>query len=149
MRHQTKKNTLGKAQDQRKALLRSLATELFVYGEITTTLARAKALKPYAEKIITLAKKGDLNSIRNAAKYIYNKETGDFMAYDVKKKSYVEAPADGKYSDEVKKTPQTVLRKLFVVIGKKYADQKGGYTRIYHLPPRRGDASEMALIQLV
>ena len=57
MRHQTKKNTLGKAQDQRKALLRSLATELFVHGEITTTLARAKALKPYAEKIITLAKK--------------------------------------------------------------------------------------------
>jgi large subunit ribosomal protein L17 len=124
MRHQTKKNTLGKAQDQRKALLRSLATELFVHGEITTTLARAKALKPYAEKIITLAKKGDLNSIRNAAKYIYNKETGDFMAYDVKKKAYVEVPADGKFTDEVKKTPQTVLRKLFVVIGKKYADQK-------------------------
>lgn len=60
MRHQTKKNTLGKAQDQRKALLRSLATELFVHGEITTTLARAKALKPYAEKVITLAKKATL-----------------------------------------------------------------------------------------
>ena len=132
MRHQTKKNTLGKAQDQRKALLRSLATELFVHGEITTTLARAKALKPYAEKIITMAKKGDLNSIRNAAKYIYNKETGDFMAYDVKSKQYVETPADGKYTDEIKKTPQTVLRKLFVVIGKKYADQKGGYTRILY-----------------
>ena len=71
MRHQTKKHTLGKAQDQRKALLRSLATELFMHGEITTTLARAKALKPYAEKIITLAKKGDLPSIRQAARYIY------------------------------------------------------------------------------
>ena len=44
---------------------------------------------------------------------------------------------------------QTVLRKLFVIIGKQYSDKKGGYTRIYHLPPRRGDASEMALIQLV
>ena len=149
MRHQTKKNTLGKAQDQRKALLRSLATELFVHGEITTTLARAKALKPYAEKVITLAKKGDLNSIRNASKYIYNKETGAFMTYNKKDKKYVEAPADGKYTDDLKKTPETVLRKLFVVIGKKYADQKGGSTRIYHLPPRRGDASEMALIQLV
>ena len=74
-----KKHTLGKAQDQRKALLRSLATELFVHGEITTTLARAKALKPYAEKVISLAKKGDLNSIRQAAKYIYNKETGKYM----------------------------------------------------------------------
>ncbi len=142
MRHQTKKHTLGKAQDQRKALLRSLATELFVHGEITTTLARAKALKPYAEKIITLAKKGDLNSIRQAAKYIYNKETGKFM--DLASGEVFEAPQADK-----KLASQTVLRKLFVVIGKKYSDKKGGYTRIYHLPPRRGDASEMALIQLV
>lgn len=142
MRHQTKKHTLGKAQDQRKALLRSLATELFVHGEITTTLARAKALKPYAEKIITLAKKGDLNSIRQAAKYIYNKETGKFM--DLASGEVFEAPQADK-----KLASQTVLRKLFVVIGKKYSEQKGGYTRIYHLPPRRGDASEMALIQLV
>lgn len=142
MRHQTKKHTLGKAQDQRKALLRSLATELFVHGEITTTLARAKALKPYAEKIITLAKKGDLNSIRQAAKYIYNKETGKFM--DLASGEVFEAPQADK-----KLASQTVLRKLFVVIGKKYSDKNGGYTRIYHLPPRRGDASEMALIQLV
>ena len=47
MRHQTKKHTLGKAPDQRKALLRSLATELFTHGEIKTTMARAKALQPY------------------------------------------------------------------------------------------------------
>ena len=142
MRHQTKKHTLGKAQDQRKALLRSLATELFMHGEITTTLARAKAWKPYAEKIITLAKKGDLHSIRQAARYIYNKETGKYM--DVKTGEVFEAPQKDK-----KLTSQTVLRKLFVVIGKQYSDKKGGYTRIYHLPPRRGDASEMALIQLV
>ena len=142
MRHQTKKHTLGKAQDQRKALLRSLATELFMHGEITTTLARAKALKPYAEKIITLAKKGDLHSIRQAARYIYNKETGKYM--DVKTGEVFEAPQKDK-----KLTSQTVLRKLFVIIGKKYTDKTGGYTRIYHLPPRRGDASEMALIQLV
>jgi len=142
MRHQTKKHQLGKAQDQRKALLRSLATELFMHGEITTTLARAKALKPYAEKIITLAKKGDLHSIRQAARYIYNKETGKYM--DVKTGEVFEAPQADK-----KLASQTVLRKLFVVIGKQYSDRKGGYTRIYHLPPRRGDASEMALIQLV
>ena len=137
-----KKHTLGKAQDQRKALLRSLATELFVHGEITTTLARAKALKPYAEKIITLAKKGDLHSIRQAARYIYNKETGKYM--DLATGEVFEAPQADK-----KLASQTVLRKLFVIIGKQYSDKKGGYTRIYHLPPRRGDASEMALIQLV
>ncbi|CDE99928.1 MAG TPA: 50S ribosomal protein L17 [Cyanobacteria bacterium UBA10660] len=142
MRHQTKKHTLGKAQDQRKALLRSLATELFVNGEITTTLARAKALKPYAEKVISLAKKGDLNSIRQAAKYIYNKETGKYM--DLATGEVFEAPQADK-----KLASQTVLRKLFVVIGKQYSEKNGGYTRIYHLPPRRGDASEMALIQLV
>ena len=142
MRHQTKKHTLGKAQDQRKALLRSLATELFVHGEITTTMARAKALKPYAEKIITLAKKGDLHSIREAARYIYNKETGKYI--DLTSGEVFETPQADK-----KLASQTVLRKLFVVIGKQYSEKKGGYTRIYHLPPRRGDASEMALIQLV
>ena len=137
-----KKHTLGKAQDQRKALLRSLATELFVHGEITTTMARAKALKPYAEKIITLAKKGDLHSIRQAARYIYNKETGKYM--DLVTGEVFEAPQADK-----KLVSQTVLRKLFVVIGKKYSDHQGGYTRIFRLPPRRGDAAEMALIQLV
>ena len=142
MRHQTKKHTLGKAQDQRNALLRSLATELFMHGEIKTTMARAKALRPYAEEIITFAKKGDLNSRRQAAKYIFDKETGKYM--DLATGEVFDAPqADKKLAAE------TVLRKLFVVIGKKYSNREGGYTRIYRLPPRRGDASEMALIQLV
>lgn len=138
----TKKHTLGKAQDQRKALLRALATELFVHGEIKTTMARAKALRPYAEEIITLAKRGDLHARRQAAKFIYDKEIGQFM--DLATGEIFEAQ-----NAEKKLAPQTVLRKLFVIIGKKYSDRQGGYTRIYRLPPRRGDASEMALIQLV
>ncbi|MCM1009832.1 MAG: 50S ribosomal protein L17 [Fusobacterium sp.] len=140
MRHQTKKHTLGKAQDQRKALLRSLATELFVHGEIITTMARAKALKPYAEQIITLAKKGDLNSRRQALRYVFDKEIGNFIN--------LETGEINEVKDE-KSAPQTVLRKLFVVIGKQYSSRQGGYTKIFRLPPRRGDASEMALIQLV
>ena len=142
MRHQTKKHTLSKAKDQRDALLRALATELFMHGEIKTTMARAKALKPYAEEIITTAKKGDLHAIRQAAKFIYNKETGKFM--DLATGEVFDAPVADK-----KLARQTVLRQLFVIIGKKYSDRKGGYTRIFRLPPRRGDASEMALIQLV
>ncbi len=140
MRHQTKKHTLGKAQDQRKALLRSLATELFVHGEIITTMARAKALKPYAEQIITLAKKGDLNSRRQALRYVFDKEIGNYIN--------LETGEINEVKDE-KSAPQTVLRKLFVVIGKQYSSRQGGYTKIFRLPPRRGDASEMALIQLV
>lgn len=142
MRHQTKKHTLSKAKDQRDALLRALATELFMHGEIKTTMARAKALKPYAEEIITTAKKGDLHAIRQAAKFIYNKETGKYM--DLATGEIFDAPVADK-----KLARQTVLRQLFVIIGKKYSDRKGGYTRIFRLPPRRGDASEMALIQLV
>ncbi|MBO6272341.1 50S ribosomal protein L17 [bacterium] len=142
MRHQTKKHTLSKAQDQRKALLRSLATELFTYGEIKTTMARAKALRPYAEGIITLAKKGDLNSRRQAAKFIFDKETGKFM--DPETAQVYEKAEEGK-----KLVSQTVLRKLFSTISKEYSERNGGYTRIFRLPPRRGDATEMALIQLV
>lgn len=142
MRHQCKKHTLSKAQDQRKALLRALATELFTHGEITITMARAKALRPYAESIITLAKKGDVHSRRHAARYIYDKDLGKFMDVETKE-VYDEAPKDKKVM------PQTVLRKLFSQIGTKYSTRQGGYTRIYRLPPRRGDATEMALIQLV
>lgn len=142
MRHQCKKHHLSKASDQRKALMRSLATELFLNGEITTTMARAKALKPYAENIITFAKKGDLASRRQALKFIYDKETANYINLETG-----EVKAELQENEKLPK--QTVLRQLFVVIGKKYATRNGGYTRIMRLTPRRGDAAEMALIQLV
>ena len=68
MRHQCKKHHLGLAADQRRAMLRSLVSSLFIHEEIQTTMARAKALKPYAESIITFAKKGDLAARREALK---------------------------------------------------------------------------------
>lgn len=145
MRHQSKKHHLGKAQDQRNALLRSLATELILHGEIKTTMARAKALKPYAEHIITLAKQGTLHSRRLAAKFIFDKETGKFMNFETGEILEGVEKAD----KEKKAVAQTILRKLFAETGKKYANRNGGYTRIYRMPPRRGDAAEMALIQLV
>ena len=142
MRHQCKRHHLSKAADQRKALMRSLATELFLNGEITTTMARAKALKPYAENIITFAKKGDLAARRQALKFIFDKETDKYI--NLETGEVKETLAEGE-----KLPKQSVLRQLFVVIGKKYASRNGGYTRIMRLVPRRGDASEMALIHLV
>ncbi len=143
MRHQCKRHKLGRPQDQRKALLRSLASALFMHGEIKTTMAKAKALKPYAEHIITLAKRGDLHARRQTLRFLYDRETGKLMNPET---GEVFESKDGV---EEKLVSETIVRKLFTNIAKDYADRKGGYTRILRLPPRRGDASEMALIQLV
>lgn len=143
MRHQCKRHKLGRAQDQRKALIRSLASSLFLHGEIKTTMAKAKALKPYAENIISLAKKGDLHARRQAAALIYDQTSSNLIDEEGKVYTSVEEAGDAKT------LPETILRKLFSNIAKQYEERNGGYTRIYRLPPRRGDAAEMALIQLV
>lgn len=148
MRHQCKRHLLGRPQDQRKALLRSLATALFMHDEINTTMPKAKALKEHAERIITLAKRGDVHARRQAANLLYDLNTGKNICttcgkvYDVK-------PVESKCECGEKVVDETVLRKLFTVVGKKFTETNGGYTRIYRMPPRRGDAAEMALIQLV
>lgn len=74
MRHRCKTPKLGKPADARRALLRSLATELIKHGRITTTLTRAKAVRTEAEKMITLAKDGSLASRRQALGYLYDKD---------------------------------------------------------------------------
>tara|TARA_B100000700_G_scaffold329793_1_gene452889 strand:- start:1067 stop:1417 length:351 start_codon:yes stop_codon:yes gene_type:complete len=74
MRHQKRLSLLGRPADQRKALLRGLTTQLIQEGRVTTTKARAKALRDEAEKMITLAKEGSLASRRRALGYIYNKQ---------------------------------------------------------------------------
>jgi large subunit ribosomal protein L17 len=74
MRHQCRVPQLGKPADQRKALLRSLATELIRHGQITTTKTRAKAVRSEVEKMISLAKDGSLAARRRAIGYIYDKQ---------------------------------------------------------------------------
>ena len=145
MRHQCKKHHLGLAADQRRAMLRSLASSLFMHNEIETTMARAKALKPYAERLITLAKTGDLNARRQAARFIFDQNTERLLNAE----SGEVITADTDISENTKTVEETVLRKLFGEIAKTYSDRNGGYIRIYRMPPRRGDAAEMALIQLV
>jgi large subunit ribosomal protein L17 len=72
MRHRCRVAKLGKPADQRKALLRSLTTELIRHGRITTTLVKAKAMRPEVEKMVTLAKSGTLSAYRQALGYIYD-----------------------------------------------------------------------------
>ncbi|CXI01351.1 50S ribosomal protein L17 [Staphylococcus aureus] len=117
---------LGRTSDQRKAMLRDLATSLIISERIETTEARAKEVRSVVEKLITLGKKGDLASRRNAAKTLRNVEILN--------------------EDE---TTQTVLQKLFGEIAERYTERQGGYTRILKQGPRRGDGAESVIIELV
>lgn len=72
MRHNIMGRRLGRSMDQRKALFRNLTTELFRHKRIRTTEAKAKTIQPIAEKLITLARRGDLHARRQAARDIYD-----------------------------------------------------------------------------
>jgi large subunit ribosomal protein L17 len=75
MRHGNKGRALGRTSEHKLALLRNMATSLFRHGRIETTTAKAKELRPFAEKLITLAKRGDLHSKRLAARHIQDRDT--------------------------------------------------------------------------
>lgn len=107
---------LGRESGHRKSLLKNQVISLFASGRIETTYHKARETQRMAEKMITLAKKGDLHSRRQAMKFLNNKET---------------------------------VAVLFEEIGPKYAERNGGYTRVLKLGPRRGDAAEMAILELV
>ena len=74
MRHQAKGRQLSRTSEHRRALLRNMATSLILYGRIETTVAKAKELRPYAEKLITLARRGDLHARRLVAQKIRERE---------------------------------------------------------------------------
>jgi len=116
MRHQRRIPQLSRPADQRKALLRGLTTQLIREGRVTTTKARAKAVRDETERMITLAKDGSLSSRRRAIGYVYDKQ---------------------------------LVHALFEKAQERYGDRQGGYTRIVRTTPRRGDNSEMAIVELV
>jgi large subunit ribosomal protein L17 len=117
MRHQRNRHKLSRDAAHRKALLANLSKELIEHERIETTLAKAKAVKPDVEKLITLARRGDLHARRQA----------------------LSALGQDKF----------VVYKLFEEIAPRYAERPGGYTRILKLGPRKSDATEMALLELV
>jgi len=136
MRHRNRVKKLGLPVDQRKALMRSLATQLFLHGEIETTVTRAKVLISFASPVITYAKKynadANVSYVRMASKRLYKVKTGQVIE-----------SAKGNPIEE------TVLRKVFAEIGPRYAERQGGYIRVLKTHRRRGDNTQMAIVQLV
>ena len=107
---------LGKSPSHQRKILSNLAASLIMEERVTTTSAKAKMLRPYVEKIVTKARRGDLHARRNVLAKIQDTE---------------------------------VVTKLFDDIGPRYEDRPGGYTRIIKVGPRRGDGTEMSLIEFV
>jgi len=131
MRHRIAGKRLSRTTPHRKAMRRNLAASLFEHGTVRTTLAKAKQVRPFVEKLITIARAGTLHARRRAIALL-----GD------------RAIIDKENPDEL--AAKSLLQKLFEDVAPSYADRPGGYTRIIHLPERRiGDASEQVLLQLV
>ncbi len=115
-------NKLGKTRAKRKMIVRQQVTDVLAYGQIITTHTKAKETQRHVDRIITLAKKNTLASRRSAAAILLNNQ---------------------KYNKD------DLLKKLFNEIGPKYIKRNGGYTRVLKLGQRRGDSTEMSVLQLV
>ncbi len=129
MRHRIKGKKLNRDSAHRKSLRRNLAMQLFENGRIRTTRAKADYVRGYAERIITIAKRGLARA----------EEAGD-EAPAIHARRLV---ASRLYNDRV------LVQKIFDDIAPLYAERQGGYTRIYKLGPRKGDNADMALLELV
>jgi large subunit ribosomal protein L17 len=131
MRHRVAGRRLSRTKEHRLAMRRNLVASLFQHETISTTMEKAKEVKSFAEKLITLAKKGTLPARRRAISLLGNR---DIVEYE-----------DG---NPVQKG--TVVGKLFSELGPRYLDRPGGYTRIIRLSLRRlGDNSQLVLLQLI
>ena len=116
MRHRVGGRKLQRTSSHRQALFRNMAAALIKHEQITTTLAKAKELRPYVEKLVTLAKRGGLSNRRLA---------------------------QSRLMDDAQ------LQKLFDVIGPRYAERNGGYTRVVKAGTRVSDAAPIAIIEFV
>ena len=116
MRHQIAHRKLNKTSSHRKAMFANMAASLIEHEQIVTTLPKAKEMAPIMDKLVTLAKKGDLAARRSALSTVRNEDA---------------------------------VRKLFAVMGERYKDRNGGYTRVLKAGYRFGDAAPMAIIEFV
>jgi large subunit ribosomal protein L17 len=134
MRHLKAGRILGRNASHRLAMKRNLALALFRHERIVTTVAKAKEVRPFVERLITLAKKGDLHARRRAIALL-----GPVRSAEVK-------PSD----DPNEEDTRTIVRKLFEDIGPRFKERPGGYTRIIKRHERRlGDAGQTAFLELL
>lgn len=125
MRHNKHHASLGVSVEHRRAMLSNMAASLITHGRIETTLAKAKALRPFIEKVITKAKQAAAKSEKKDAIHLRRLALSDVR-------------------------DETAVTKLFNETYKEFANRNGGYTRIYKLGQQRlGDAAELALIEFV
>ena len=131
MRHRIAGRRLSRTSEHRLAMRRNMVSSLFEHETISTTIEKAKEVKAFAEKLITLAKKGTLSARRRAIAMLGNR---DIISHE-----------DGKAIKE-----GTIIGKLFSELGPRYLDRPGGYTRIIRLSLRRlGDNGQLVLLQLI
>ncbi len=131
MRHRVAGRHLNRTSEHRLALRRNLVASLIEHETISTTIAKAKEVQAFAEKLITLARQGTLSARRRAIALLCDRDIID-------------------YEDGIAVTKGTIIGKLFSDIGPRYLDRPGGYTRIIRLSLRRlGDNGQLVLLQLI
>lgn len=135
MRHKVSGRRLGRSTAHRKALRKNLISDLFAHEQIVTTEAKARMLRPAAERIITIAKRGLASGDRQGV------HARRLVAARIARWRTIE---DIDVYEEI-----DVIKKLFDDIAPRYTDRPGGYTRMIKLPRRVGDNAKMALVQLV
>lgn len=139
MRHRVHGRRLGRDSAHRKALLRNLISELICHEQVMTTEAKARMLRPAAEKVITMAKHGLAKGKDDPAAEVHARR---LAANKVTRFRTVEDDAGDAVDIDV-------VQKLFTEIAPRFADRNGGYTRMVKLGKRPGDNADMAVLMLV
>jgi large subunit ribosomal protein L17 len=158
MRHRVYGRKFSRDSEHRRAMLRNLAAGLFEHGEIETTLPKAKAVRPFVERIITIARKGGLHARREVTARLADRRihawVDDPAVPDSRKDNpYFELPEPSairrnRYG-ELRQAPRLVQH-VMNAIAPMYRERQGGYTRIVRLGRRRlGDGADLVLLQLV
>jgi large subunit ribosomal protein L17 len=157
MRHQKAHRKLGRTTEHRISLLRNLATSLIISEKehIITTVPKAKELRPFVEKAITLARKAENLTGDDAAVQRVHLRRQAARFFHAGNSNFKEEQSrfrgkKGEAKDPIERTAGVkAVQRLFSELGTRYKDRNGGYTRIIKLGRRSGDNAELAVIELV